>query len=792
MAEKAIGASVRRIEDRRFVSGAGRYTDDLNRPGQAHAYFLRSPHAHARITAIEMEAAKSAAGVLGIFTATDIDADGLGDIGILVSDKFGAQSKSPTVVPPRRPLNGPVLRHVGDPFAIVIAETADQAKDAAEKIAVDYEVLPALATITQADAKDAPRIWDQAPGNICIEHEFGDQSAADAVFAAAAHVASLDFVNNRVVSNPMEPRAAIGEYDDLDDRLTLYCTSQSPHMTQIMLAEDVFHVPARQLRVVSHDVGGGFGTRGMVYPEEAVLLWAARRLRRAVKWTGERSEIFLSDSHGRDHVSHVELALDSDGRFLGLRLDLRANIGAYVSTFGAVVPVMHQSILSAGTYDIPAIYGNVRAMFTNTVPVDAYRGAGRPETSYMIERIVDCAAHDLGIDKADIRRRNIIAAANLPYQSPLGLVYVDSDFPRILEMALAEADYAGFEARRETARANGKLRGIGMASYVEVTGWAPSDMTNNVQRFGAYETAEIRFDAEGGVMLKTGTHSHGQGLDTAFAQIVADGLGVPVDRVQSVHGDTDVIAFGRGTAGSRSLIAGGAAISVAIDKIVDKGKKIAAHMLETAPADIEFTEGNFTVAGTDRRIGIREVAREAYYPGNYPLSEMEPGLEETGYWDPPGPNFPNGCQVCEVEIDPATGTVEVIGIVSADDFGVVVNPMIVEGQVQGGIVQGIGQALMECGVYDPDSGQLLSGSFQDYCMPRADDLPFITVVEEGIPSRTNPLGVKGCGEAGTVGAAPAITNAVVDALAPMGLRHLDMPHTPERVWQAIRNDGARR
>ena len=786
MSERMIGARIPRKEDFRLTTGRGRFTDDIDRPGQAQAFFVRSPHAHARIRAIATAAAEAAPGVVAVLTGADLDADGIGDIGVYTGHAFGKESKRQAVLPRRRPLNWQTVRYVGDPFAVVIAETRDQAKDAAELIEVDFEPLPALANVVQADTNGAVQIWPEAPENICIEHEFGDQAAAEAAFAKAAHIASLELVNNRVVSNPMEPRVAVGEYDEFEEQFTLYTATQNPHMIQIMMAEDCFHVPARRIRVVSYDVGGGYGTRAMLYSEEVVLVWAAKRVGRPVKWTGERAEIFLSDAHGRDHVSRCEMALDADGRFLGLRLHVLANIGGYVSTLGLAVPVMHQSILSGGTYDIPAIFGNVRAVFTNTVPLDAYRGAGRPETAYMIERLVDCAAHDLGMDKAEIRRRNLIRPDDMPYRSPLGLLYADSDFPDVLRRALEIADYESFPARRAEARARGKLRGIGVSSYVEVTGWAPSDINDGFQRFGAYETAEIRFDPEGGVTLYTGTHANGQGHETTFAQLVSDGLGIPMDDIRLVHGDTEIIAFGRGTAGSRSLIAGGAAFRIAMDKIIVKGKKMAAHILEAAAADIEFAEGKFTVAGTDRHVTMKAIAEAAYFPAGYPSGEIEPGLEETGYWDPLAPNFPNGCQVCELEIDPDTGAVEVLRYSSVDDFGRVINPMIVEGQVHGGIVQGLGQALLENCHYEPESGQLLTGSFQDYCMPRADNLPNFDTAEAGVLCSTNPLGVKGCGESGTVGATPAVSNAVADALAPLGVRHVDMPHTPETVWRAIR------
>ena len=784
MAKDGIGASVRRKEDFRFITGQGRYTDDLDRSGQAHAYFLRSPHAHAEIRHIDGTAAAARPGVIGVYDSTDIDADDIGDIGMYVHVKD--RDGKPVYEPPRRLLAKGLVRYVGEPVAVVLAEDLDAARDAAECISVDYAPLAAVTDPTEAVGAAAPQIWDDAPGNIAGIREFGDMASTEAAFAKAHLVAKLDYVNSRVIHAAIEPRAALAEYDPIANTYVMYISNQSPHVIQVMMAEDVLKVPENNVRVVSYDVGGGFGPKAILYAEEALVAWLARRCGRAVKWTADRAETFLSDCHSRDHRVHCELAVDADGRFLALKVDDVANLGAYLSNYAPAPASVPQSLLAVGAYTIPVAGGRVRMAFTNTIPVDGYRGAGRPETAYMIERLVDCAAHDLGMDKAEIRRRNLVPAEAMPYQSPLGPKYDSGDYHHILRVALEAADYDGFEDRRRAANDRGMLRGIGLSSYIEVNGIGPSDIAmGRGQRFASYEGAQVRFNTSGGVSVYTGTHNHGQGLDTTFAQLVAEGLGIPVGDVEVLHGDTATIPFGRGTVGSRSLMVGGGAIQIALDKIIAKGKKIAAHMLEAAPADIEFADGSFAVAGTDRRVGMKDVAKTAYYPADYPLAELEPGLDEVGYFDPQAAAYPFGCHVCEIEIDPDTGAPRIARYTAVDDFGVVVNPMIVEGQVHGGIAQAVGQALMELNAYDPDNGQLLTGSFMDYCMPRADDLPNFDTAEDGIPCPTNPLGVKGCGEAGTVGATPAVINAVVDALSPLGVRHLDMPATAETVWQAM-------
>jgi carbon-monoxide dehydrogenase large subunit len=782
-----IGAAVRRREDFRFLTGQGTYTDDIDRPGQVHGYILRSPHAHARITGIDTSAALAAPGVVAVLTGADVAADKINGLpcGWLIHNKDG----SPMTEPPHPILVADKVRHVGDQVALVIAESRDQAKDAAELILVDYEELPAVVTSTDALKTAAALVHDQAAGNLCFDWHLGDAAAVDAAFARAAHVTRLDLINSRLIPNAMEPRAAIGEYDRATGDYTLYTTSQNPHVIRLLMGAFVLGIPEHKLRVVAPDVGGGFGSKIFHYAEEALVTWAARKIGRPIKWVAERSESFMSDAHGRDHVSHAEMAMDADGKFLGLKVHTVANMGAYLSTFSTSIPTYLYGTLLAGQYATPAIYVEVKAVFTNTVPVDAYRGAGRPEACYLLERLVDNAAREMGIDKTEIRRRNFIPPDAFPYDTPVALQYDCGLFEKCLDEALKLVDYAGFPQRKAEAKIRGKLRGIGLASYIEACGIAPSNIAGALgARAGLYESAEVRFHPTGSVTVFTGSHSHGQSHETTFAQLVSDRLGVPLENIEIVHGDTAKVPFGMGTYGSRSLAVGGSAIAKAMDKVVNKGKKIAAHMLEAAETDIEFKDGRFSVAGTDRSLGIGDIALQAYVPHNFPLDELEPGLDKQAFYDPKNFTFPNGTQICEVEIDPDTGKVQIVQFVAVDDFGRIINPMVVEGQVHGGVVQGIGQALLEQAVYDPESGQLLTGSYMDYCMPRADDVPSFTVqYHEGAPCLTNPLGVKGCGEAGTIGGAATVMNAVVDALSDLGIAHLDMPASPERVWRAIQN-----
>ncbi|HYD65248.1 xanthine dehydrogenase family protein molybdopterin-binding subunit [Azospirillum sp.] len=783
-----IGASVRRREDQRFLTGRGTYTDDISRPNQTHAVMLRSPHAHARIRSIDAGTALKAPGVIAVLTGADMAADNVNGLpcGWLIHNKDG----SPMKEPPHWPLARDRVRYVGDQLAVVIAETREQAKDAAELVDVDYEELPPVASIRAALAEGAPAVHDDVPGNLCYDWHLGDQAAVDAAFAQAAHVTTIDLVNQRLVPNAMEPRAAVGEYDAATGDYTLTTTSQNPHVIRLLMGAFVLGIPEHKLRVVAPDVGGGFGSKIFHYAEEAIVTWAARKIGRPVKWTAERAESFLTDAHGRDHLTHAELALDKDGHFLALRVATQANMGAYLSTFATSIPTYLYATLLAGQYKTPAIYAEVKAVFTTTAPVDAYRGAGRPEACYLIERLVEKAAAELGIDKTEIRRRNFIPADAMPYQTPVALQYDTGDFAKNLELALPAADYDGFAARKADSAKRGKLRGIGFANYIEACGIAPSNVAGALgARAGLYESAEVRFHPTGSVTVFTGSHSHGQGHETTFAQIVAERFGIPIENVEIVHGDTAKVPFGMGTYGSRSLAVGGSAIVKAMDKVERKARKIAAHLMEAAETDIEVKDGRFTVAGTDKSVGIGDIALSAYVPHNFPLDELEPGLDEQAFYDPKNFTYPNGCHVCEVEVDPDTGVVKVDRFLAVDDFGRVINPLIVEGQVHGGLVQGIGQALFEHCVYDEDSGQLLTGSYMDYCMPRADDVPSFQVSwHEDQPCTHNPLGVKGCGEAGTIGAAAAVMNAVVDALSEHGITHLDMPATPERVWRAIRSN----
>jgi len=784
MADTGIGASVRRKEDFRFLTGRGTYTDDINRPGQTHAYILRSPHAAAKIKKIELARAKAAPGVVAIFTGADYAADGKGGLpcGWLVKSKDG----SPMVEPPHPPLVADIVRHVGDHVAVVIAETKSQARDASELIDVTYEEMKPIVDTAGALKPGAPEVWPQAKGNLCYDWQIGDKAATDAAFAKAAHVTKIDLVNQRLIANAMEPRAAIAEFDRATGDYTLYTTSQNPHVIRLLMGAFVLQIPESKLRVVAPDVGGGFGSKIFHYAEEAILTWAAGKIARPIKWTAERSESFMSDAQGRDHVSHAELAMDKDGKFLGLRVSTIANMGAYLSTFAPCVPTYLYGTLLAGVYATPAIYCEVKAVFTNTVAVDAYRGAGRPEAAYLLERLVEKAAREMKMDRADLRRRNFIPQNAFPYQTPVALQYDSGDYHSTQDIALKKSDWAGFEKRRAEAKNRGMLRGIGISTYLEACGIAPSAVVGSLgARAGLYETANVRVHPTGSVTVFTGSHSHGQGHETTFAQIVSSMLGIPIESVEVSHGDTAKIPFGMGTYGSRSLAVGGSALVKSLDKIVTKAKRIAAHLMEASVADIEFKDGVFKVAGTDKSVPFGQVALTAYVPHNYPITELEPGLEETSFYDPLNFTYPGGCHICEVEIDPQTGTTKVVNFTAVDDIGRVINPMIVEGQVHGGVAQGIGQALFEQAVYDKSSGQLLSGSYMDYCMPRADDLCSFHVETHNTMCTHNPLGSKGVGEVGAIGSTPAVINAVLDALLPLGVSDITMPASPHRVWQAI-------
>ncbi|HVN35183.1 MAG TPA: xanthine dehydrogenase family protein molybdopterin-binding subunit [Casimicrobiaceae bacterium] len=775
-----IGKSVRRKEDARFLMGAGQYTDDVTMAQQAHAFFLRSPHAHARIRGIDASKAKRAPGVIAIYTGADLEGVNGLPCGWLITSVDGTPMKEP----PHHVLAKGRVRYVGDHVALVVAETLHQAKDAAELIEVDYEVLPAVVNPADALKPGAPQIHDEAPGNKCYTWALGDKAAVDTAFAKAAHVTKIDIVNNRLIPNAIEPRAAVASYSRAEDAYTLYTTSQNPHVERLLMTAFVLGLPEHKVRVIAPDVGGGFGSKIYLYAEETAMVWASKRVGRPIKWVAERSESFLSDAHGRDHVTHAELALDKDGKFLALRVHTIAAMGAYLSTFASCIPTILYATLLAGQYTTPAIYAEVTAVFTNTAPVDAYRGAGRPEATYVVERIVHQAAAETGIAQDELRRRNFIRT--FPYQTPVALLYDTGGYDACLDEAMKIADVKGFAVRKAEATKRGKLRGLGYASYIEACGLAPSNVAGSLgARAGLFEAGEIRVHPTGSVTVFTGSHSHGQSHETTFAQVVATRLGIAIENVDVVHGDTGRVLFGMGTYGSRSLAVGGTAIVKALDKIVAKGKKIAAHLLEAAETDIEFKDGKFTVAGTDRSKTFGEIALTAYVPHNYPLDKLEPGLNETAFYDPTNFTFPAGTHICEVEVDPDTGVVLIVNFSACDDFGNIINPMIVEGQVHGGLTQGIGQALLEQCVYDKDTGQLLTGSLMDYALPRADDVPSFNVGTKVTPCTHNPLGAKGCGEAGAIGAPAALMNAVMDALAPVGVRHLDMPASPHRVWQAI-------
>jgi carbon-monoxide dehydrogenase large subunit len=776
-----IGQPVRRREDYRFLTGAGQYTDDVVLPGQTHGVFLRSPHAHARIRSIDTSKAAKAQGVVAIFTGADLAEAKVGGLpcGWLIHSKDG----SPMKEPPHPVLAQGKVRHVGDQVALVIAETPLQAKDAAELIEVDYDVLPAVIDITTAD-KAGAAVHDDVPNNVCYDWGHGSKDAVDAAFKQAAHVSSLEFANNRLIPNAMEPRAANAQYTRHDDSYTLYVANQNPHVERLLMSAFVLGLPESKVRVIAPDVGGGFGSKIFLYAEETALVWASKRVNRPIKWTAERSESFLTDAHGRDHHTKVELAMDAKGNFLAMRVDTIANMGAYLSTFASSVPTILYATLLAGQYRTPAIYCNVKAVFTTTAPVDAYRGAGRPEATYVVERIVEQAARDLKRDPAELRRQNFIA--EFPYATPVGLTYDTGDYAAHLDKAIKLADVAGFPARKAASAAQGKRRGLGYSCYIEACGLAPSNIAGALgARAGLFEAGEVRVHPTGTVTVFTGSHSHGQGHETTFAQVVAAKLGIPVENVEIVHGDTGRVPFGMGTYGSRSLSVGGTAIVKAVDKIIAKGKKIAAHLLEASDTDIEFATGEnggeFKVKGTDKKVPFGSVALTAYVPHNYPLDKLEPGLNENAFYDPTNFTYPSGTYVCEVEVDPDTGKTRVDRFTAVDDFGNIVNPMIVSGQVHGGLAQGLGQAMLEGCVYDPESGQLLTGTYMDYTMPRADDLPNFTVDHTVTPCTHNPLGVKGCGEAGAIGSPPAFINALTDAL---GVKDIAMPATAERVWRA--------
>ena len=784
--DHGIGASTKRREDIRFLTGRGAYTDDIAVAGQAHAVFVRSNVAHGRIRSIDTLVAEAMPGVLAVFTGEDFKDVGGNPAGWLINSRDGTPMREP-----KRPVlaHGKV-RHVGDAYAAVVAETAAQARDAAEAIVADIEELPAIVDMRVAVADASNRVHDEIPDNLCYDWGWIEDNRAkvDEVIRNAPHVTTLELVNNRLVPNAMEPRASTGEYFPGTGDYKLTTTSQNPHLTRLLIAAFVLGIPENKLTVVAPDVGGGFGSKIYHYGEEALVLAAAKKLGRAVRWTAERSESFLTDAHGRDHITKIEIASTKEGEFLAFRTETMANVGAYLSNFATVTPTFLHGTLMAGNYKVPNVYVNVKAVFTNTAPVDAYRGAGRPEATYSIERCIDKLARELGMDPIAIRRKNFIQPEQFPYTTPVALVYDTGNYDAVMDKLEEIADIKGFAARRRASEAKGLLRGLGINSYIEACGIAPSHLVGVLgARVGLYDAATVRVNATGNIQVMTGAHSHGQGHETAFAQVVAEKLGVPESSIEIVHGDTSKIPFGMGSYGSRSLAVCGSAIVKSVDKIIAKGKKIAAHMLEASEGDIEFADGAFMVAGTDKRKTFGEIAFSAYVPHNYPLETLEPGLEETSFYDPANFTYPAGAYACEVEVDPETGKVTICSFAAADDFGNVINPMIVSGQVHGGIGQGIGQALLENCHYDAN-GQLVTASYMDYAMPRADDVPFYSVDHScQTPCTHNPLGVKGCGEAGAIGSPPAVVNAVIDALHSGGhkVAHIDMPVSPARVWAAM-------
>jgi carbon-monoxide dehydrogenase large subunit len=777
MGIEGVGARVARKEDRRFITGAGRYTDDMTVPGMRHAAFVRSQHAHADVKKIDASAALKMPGVIAVLTGKEIKADGIGNLicGWMIHSKDGTPMKMGAWAP----MAVGRVRFVGEPVAVVIAETRGQARDAADAVEVTYKPLKAVTEAVDALKKGAPQIHPEAEGNLIYDWGIGDEKAADAAIAKAAHVTKMHIVNNRLVPNAMEPRAALASYDKAEDHYTLWTTSQNPHVARLVLSAFYNVAPENKLRVIAPDVGGGFGSKIYIYPEEIVCLWASKKTGVPVKWTADRTESFLSDAHGRDHVTEVQMAFDKNNRIIGLKVDTIANLGAYMSLFSSSVPTYLYATLLSGQYDIPAIYANVRTVYTNTAPVDAYRGAGRPEATYLMERTVETAARELKVDPAELRRINFIR--QFPHQTPVIMNYDAGDYEASLDAALKASDYAGFAKRRDAAKKKGKLRGIGLSCYIEACGIAPSAAVGSLGAgVGLWESAEVRVNAVGTIEVLTGSHSHGQGHETTFAQLVSERFGVGVDQVSIVHGDTDKVQMGMGTYGSRSGAVGMSAIAKALDKVEAKAKKIAAHLMEADEGDIVIENGELKVAGTDKKVPWFQMALAAYTAHNLPAG-MEPGLKEGAFYDPTNFTFPAGAYVCEVEVDPETGKTTIVQFVAADDFGNVINPMIVEGQVHGGIAQGIGQALLEGARYD-SSGQLLTASYMDYTMPRADDLPSFSVSQQNTPCPGNPLGMKGCGEAGAIGSPPAVINAITDAI---GNNNLAMPATPQTVWRAL-------
>lgn len=779
-----IGSSVKRVEDKRFLTGKGQYTDDIKLPGMTFACFVRSPHAHAKINGIDLSAAESMPGVVKIYTGADVaELNGV-PTGWQVDFINGDTMKEP-----KHPLLvADKVKHLGDAVAMVIAESNAQARDAAELIVVDYDPLPAVTNPKQAAAEGAPKVHDDLPNNMCFDWQLGnDKADVDKAIENAHHVTSLEFINQRVVPNAMEPRSAIGHYEAHNEKYTLYTSTQNPHLVRLLLCAFVLGIPEHKVRVVAPDVGGGFGSKIFHYTEEALVIWASKEIGRPIKWTAERREAFMTDAHGRDHVTKADLALDADGKFVALRVKTHANLGAYLSTFAPAVPTYLHGTLLQGLYTTPLIHVHVDAMFTHTNAVDAYRGAGRPEATYLLERLIDTAALETGVDPAELRVKNFIepfdGVEQPGYQTQVALQYDSGNYHRVLEKALDMVGYEDFR-KEQASLDNGKLLGIGFSTYIEACGIAPSAVVGALgARAGLFESAQVRVQPTGKVSVYSGSHSHGQGHETTFAQIVADRFGIPMEDVEIVHGDSEAVAFGMGTYGSRSLAVGGSAIVKSMDKVMEKGTKIAAHLLEANPDDLEFAEGKWTVKGTDKSVGFGDVSLTAYVPHNYPEG-LEPGLDFSSFYDPANFTYPFGCHIAIVEIDKETGKVTLKRFIAVDDVGNVINPMIVDGQIHGGLAQGIGQALHEGTIYS-ENGQLINGTYMDYVMPRADDFPMFEIDRTVTPCPHNPLGVKGAGEAGCIGSTPAVVNAVMDALKGYGIHDVEMPVTSQKVWNVI-------
>ena len=780
-----IGTSVKRVEDKRFLTGKGKYTDDIVLLGQTYARIVRSPHAHARIASIDTSAAASAPGVVAVFTGKDLEGVNGVPCGWQVDFKNGDTMKEP----PHPILVADKVKHVGDGVAVVIAETYAIAKDAAELINIEYEVLDSVVDPKKASEPGAPLVHEDVPNNVAFDWQLGsDPSQVDEAIKTAHHVTTLEFTNQRLVPNAIEPRSAIGHYEEASDKYTLYTSSQNPHLIRLLLSAFVLGLPEHKVRVISPDVGGGFGSKIFHYTEEALMIWCSREINRPVKWTAERSESFLTDAHGRDHITKAELAFDAEAKMTALRVKTYANMGAYLSTFAPAVPTYLYGTLLQGLYTTPLVNVDVTAVFSNTTPVDAYRGAGRPEATYLLERLVETAALELGIDPAELRLKNFIPSfdgVNEPgYQTQVALQYDSGNYDQILKKALEDVDYEKLRSDQRIAREAGKLIGIGISTYIEACGIAPSAVVGSLgARAGLYESAQVRVQPTGKVSVYTGSHSHGQGHETTFAQIVADRFGIELGDVEIVHGDSESVAFGMGTYGSRSLAVGGSAIIKSIDKVIEKGSKIAAHKLEASPDDLEFSGGKWTVKGTDKSVSFGDVSLTAYVPHDYPEG-LEPGLDFSSFYDPANFTYPFGAHIAVIEIDKESGKITLKRYLAVDDVGNVINPMIVDGQVHGGVAQGVGQALLEGAIYD-ENGQLINGSYMDYTMPRADDLPSFETGRTVTPCPHNPLGVKGAGETGTIGSTPAVVNAVMDALSGYGIWDPPMPITSEKVWSMI-------